>query len=316
MILTVTPNAALDKTYRIEDFCLDRVHRPSQMSVVAGGKGLNVARVYQKLGGETLNTGFLGGLNGRFITRAMRQEKMADAFVRVRGESRVCMGIVDPRHRTQTEINELGPEVSARAVRALRQRVADLLTLQRFEFLVLAGSLPPQAPNTLYAELIEIAHKTHTPAVLDASGAALKEGLRARPWMVKPNRVELESVVGRPLLTLKETMEAAQQLQVEGSAVVVATRGAEGAVLVMDTGVWIAAPPPVPFVSAVASGDTFLAAFLWEWGHGARSHDPESALRLATGAGAANAATIGAGFCTREEIEALAAQAQIQPVFP
>ncbi|HLV81067.1 MAG TPA: 1-phosphofructokinase family hexose kinase [Chthonomonadaceae bacterium] len=312
MLLIVTPNAGLDKTYRIEDFCLDRLHRSSQALTVAGGKGLNVARVYQKLGGETRNTGFLGGLNGRLIARILRQEGTADDFVRVRGESRLCIAVVDPRSGAQTEINEQGPEVSARAVRALRQRVADLLARQRFAFLVLAGSLPPQAPDTLYADLIEIARRSGTPAVLDSSGAALKEGLRARPWMVKPNRVELESIVGLPLPGLQDTLEAARQLHAEGVALVAATRGAEGALLVCEEGAWLSTPPPIPFVSAVASGDTFLAAFLWEWGQGALPGDPASALRLATGAGAANAAVLGAGACTPEEIAALAAQTQVR----
>lgn len=312
MILIVTPNAALDKTYTVANFTLDRVHRPSAMSVVAGGKGINVARVYRTLGGEVVTTGFLGGANGRFVAQALQQEGVPDAFVRVRGESRICIAIIDPVNGTQTEVNEPGPVVPARTLRTLLRRVAHLLSEQQFEFLVLGGSLPPNALETLYADLIAIAHETGTPAVLDSSGAALREGLRARPWMIKPNRVELESVIGRPLRDRAETLEAARQLHAEGIAVVAATSGAEGAVLVTETGAWAAAPPPIPFASAVASGDSFLAAFLWAWTHGARPSDAEEALRLATGAGAANAAVIGAGFCTRESIEVLAAQTRIQ----
>jgi 1-phosphofructokinase family hexose kinase len=310
LILTVTPNAAVDKTYRVDDFCLDRVHRPVETRSVAGGKGVNVARVYQTLGGKAVATGFLGGVNGRFIAQGLAAEAIADAFVRVRGESRLCIAIVDPKHGTQTEINELGPEIPARAVRTLKQRVTHLLSQQRFEFVVLSGSLPPTAPLTLYADLIEIARRAGTPAVLDASGAALREGLRAKPWMVKPNRFELESVLGRPIRSAAETLEAACRLHADGIAVVAATRGAEGAILVTESGALQAVPPTIPFASAVASGDSFVAAFLWAWTQGEKPGDADTALRLATGAGAANAAVVGAGFMSRDAIFQLADRVQ------
>ncbi|HZO88978.1 MAG TPA: 1-phosphofructokinase [Chthonomonadaceae bacterium] len=314
MILTVTPNAAVDKTYRVEDFCLDRVHRPSEARTVAGGKGVNVARVYQTLGGTAVATGFLGGNNGRIVARALAEERIEDAFLHVRGESRLCIAIVDPKHGTQTEVNEYGPEIPARAVRVLCQRVERLLSQQRFDFIVLSGSLPPQTPATLYADLIGIARQTGTPAVLDASGPALREGLCAHPWMVKPNRFELESVLGRPLPGEAEIVEAACALHADGVAVVAITRGAQGALLVTDAGVWSAVPPSIPFASAVASGDSFVAAFVWAWRHGEEPGDAAYALRLATGAGAANAAVIGAGFCSRQSIYELAAQAQVRPL--
>ncbi len=311
MILTVTPNAAVDKTYRVEDFCLDRVHRPSEVRAVAGGKGVNVARVYQTLGGKAIATGFLGGIQGRIVARGLAEENITDAFVRIRGESRLCIAIVDPKHGTQTEVNEPGPDLSDYALRGLSRRVAHLLSQQHFDFVSLCGSLPPQAPPTLYADLIEIARQAGTPAILDTSGAALREGLRVRPWMVKPNRFELESALGRPVGDRAQALEAARRLHAEGIAVVAVTLGAEGALLVTEAGAWSAVPPSIPFASAVASGDSFLAAFLWAWSYGERPGDAEQALRLATGAGAANAAVIGAGFCSREAIYAQAARAEI-----
>jgi tagatose 6-phosphate kinase len=311
VILTVTPNAAVDKTYRVEDFRLDVVNRPTEEHTVAGGKGVNVARVYRTLGGKAIATGFLGGLQGRLLARALAQEGMPDAFVRVREETRLCIAVIDPKHGTQTEVNERGPTVSVRACRALRKRVETLLSQQRFDCVVLSGRLPPGAPNTLYAELTEIVKRMETRVVLDSSGAALGEGLRARPWMVKPNRVELESVVGRSLPERSDILQEARALVASGIEVVVVTLGAQGALLVTANGVWQATPPPIAFASAVASGDSFLAAFLWEWLHGSCPGDPETALRVATGAGAANAAVIGAGFCTRESIYELAQRAEI-----
>jgi 1-phosphofructokinase family hexose kinase len=315
VILTVTPNACVDKTYRVEGFALDRVNRPTLTHTVAGGKGVNVARVYQTLGGTAVATGFLGGINGRIVARALNQEQIIDRFVAIRGETRVCIAIIDPEAVTQTEVNESGPEVSSRAVRALIRRVEVLLSQQSFAFVVLSGSLPPGAPATLYADLIDLAHRHQVRAVLDASGPALRAGIAARPWLVKPNRAEMEGLVGHPLPDFAAMRAAAQSLRCDqGVEIVALTLGDQGALLLTADETWRATPPSIRFVSAVASGDSFVAALLWSWQYGERAGSAGAALRLATGAGAANAAVIGAGFCTRESIYTMAQRAEVQPL--
>ncbi len=300
MILTVTPNAALDKTYRIDGFALDRVNRPTSESTVAGGKGINVARVYQTLGGTARATGFLAGANGRIVARALVRERIQDAFVRVRGESRICIAVIDTITGTQTEINEAGPTISPASAKRLVRIIDAELATNAFEFLVLSGSLPPGTPPGLYADLICVGKAHGVRTVLDASGEALRRGVAAVPWMVKPNRVELESIVGRSVETMTDTVAAARMLHEDGIKVVAATRGSEGAILVTEGQGWCAEAPSITFASAVASGDSFLAAFLWSWTQA--DADPEKALRLGVGAGAANAAVVGAGFCSRESI--------------
>jgi len=317
VILTVTPNACVDKTYRVEDFRLDQVNRPTLAYTSAGGKGINVARVYQALGGRAVATGFLGGKNGRLVARALQEEQIADAFVRVRAESRICIAIIDPNASTQTEVNESGPDVGARAVGALVRQTERLLSQVSVKFVVLSGSLPPGVPPTLYADLIALARRFGVRAVLDASGAALREGVRAGPWLVKPNRAELVGLIGRPIDTEVDLVAAGMALRTEyGVGMVALTLGARGAILIGPDETWQAAPPAISCVSAIASGDSFLAALLWSWSHGARPGDGASALRLATGAGAANALVIGAGFCTRESIFALAERAEIWRLAP
>jgi 1-phosphofructokinase family hexose kinase len=314
LILTVTPNAAVDKTYRVEGFRLDAVNRPSQIHTVAGGKGINVARVYQTLGGRALAAGFLGGSQGQIVAQALQHEGIASDMEYVAGETRLCIAAIDPTTGTQTEINENGPEVSPQEIAKLFARMERLLLQERFSFVVLSGSLPPGAPPTLYADLIHLARRHQTPVALDTSGEPLKEALKARPWMVKPNRAELEAALNRPLATKEEALHAARELLGNGTEVVVLTLGDEGALLVDATGAWFAVPPPIAFASAVASGDSFLAALLWQWEAGDPPADPASALRLATGAGAANAAVIGAGFCTRDSILALAERTDVRRI--
>lgn len=315
MILTVTLNAAVDKTYRVDHFTLDRVHRTGEFRVAAGGKGINVARVYHALGGEALATGFLGGYNGRYIARAARDEGIPTRIVRTAEESRVCIAIVDPAACTQTEVNEAGPHVRPTEVTALRRLFRRLLSETPFEFVTLSGSIPPGVPDTIYAELIEIARRAGVRCVLDASGEPLRAGFAARPWMVKPNGYELAMLTGCSMSTVDEREMLAQirTLAGTGPEVVAVTLGSKGCLCVAEGGAaaWRAVPPHIAFVSAVGSGDSFLGAFLWALGQ--RWTLPE-ALRLAVGAGAANATVYGSGFCCAESIHALAARTCVEAV--
>ena len=312
VILTVTPNAAVDKTYQVAPFLLDKVNRPSATHTVAGGKGINVARVYQTLGGKALVTGFLGGLNGRIVAKALQAEQISEHCVRVADETRLCIAIIDPTTGTQSEINERGHEISRRAQTALFRRFESLLSQHRFQFVVCSGSLPPGADEDLYAELIARAKRQGIRTVLDTSGAALKIGLDAQPYLAKPNRAELEGI-GYAFAGDADLCTAAQKLTRDSVEVLASTLGADGALLTIRNGRQFRSfPPQIAFASAVASGDSFLAAYLWAWNHGTKPGDYAEALRLATGAGAANAAVIGAGFCTREAISACAAQTRIE----
>jgi tagatose 6-phosphate kinase len=308
VILTVTPNAAVDKTYRIEGFRLDCVNRPSEGFTVAGGKGVNAARVYQTMGGKAIATGFLAGANGETVAAAMRQEQIQADFVYTGGESRICIAIIDPLTGSQTEVNESGPHTTAEDAETLIGKVHDLLLANRFEFVVLCGSLPPGCPANLYARLIALCNSLGVKSVLDASGEPLRLGAEVLPWMLKPNQAELESLLGKPVPDLPSCLAAVQLLRSKGIPVVVATRGSRGAVAACGTEMWHAAPGPIHFASAVASGDSLAAAFLYTWEQCATdpgvsvSNQMEQALKMGIGAGAANAEVIGAGFCSRDSI--------------
>ena len=232
LILTVTPNPCVDKTYRVDGFEVDRVNRPQQTFTGAGGKGINVARVYQTLGGQAIVTGFLGGSNGWIVTRALAREYIRNECVSVAGETRLCIAVIDSRTGTQTEINERGVAAGEANISELLRRVERLLSQMPFRFVVLSGSLPPDAPDTLYADLIGICRKKGIRAALDTSGAALKQGLLACPWMVKPNQIELEAALNVSLDSSQAAMDAAQYLHNEYNVAVVAlTQGANGAIL-------------------------------------------------------------------------------------
>jgi len=308
LILTVTLNAAVDKTYRVENFTLDRVHRTSEWRDAAGGKGINVARVHQTLGGKAVATGFLGGFNGRFIRKAVEEEGLDARFVRTTEESRVCIAIVDPISHAQTEVNEIGPQVTAREVASLRRRFERLLKDNYFDIVTLSGSIPPGAPEDIYYDLICISRKFNIRVALDASGEPLKVGFAARPWMLKPNHYELAALVGDTAEDDSSVCLAARELIGTGTEVVCVTQGKSGSIAVTSGEAWKVVPPEIDFVSAVGSGDSYLGAFLYSLLSGGSFKD---AVRLAVGAGAANAAVYGSGFCTKESICSLAERAQI-----
>jgi len=297
MILAVTLNTAVDKTYTVENFSVDRVHRPSSSHVVAGGKGINVARVYQELGGEAVITGFLGGRNGEFVREAVRAEGLKSDFVRTAGESRVCVAILDPVQKTETKLNESGPEISTDEVDRLKLKFESLI--RGMDFAVLSGSVPPGVPDTILYELIDIARHYNVRCVLDSSGPHLVEGLKAKPFMAKPNSHELSEVVGRQLGTIEEAVDVACDFVRDGIEIMLVTFGRDGAIVATKDGVWRSKPPEIPYVSSVGSGDAFAAAFIHKF---AENGSVPDALTLATGAGAANATYFGAGFCGKSDI--------------
>jgi 1-phosphofructokinase family hexose kinase len=306
-VLTVTLNAAVDKLYTIPGFAVDRVQRPTEMHVYAGGKGINVARAYRTLGGEVTATGFSGGATGEYIQTYLRREGIAAEFVTVTQESRTCTAILDPIGHTETVLNENGPQVSLAECDALVLRLRELLP--GHDAVILSGSLPLGAPLDIYAIIIRLAQEElGVKAVLDASGEALQSGVEAKPFLVKPNVHELEALsIGGD-----GWGGSAQALRAKyGVTLALVTGGARGAVLASAEGTWEAVPPSVQVVSALGSGDSLTAGFVWAWEQG---WGHAEALKLGVAAGAANATVYGSGFCTREQIFALASGTTVNQI--
>jgi 1-phosphofructokinase family hexose kinase len=308
LILTVTLNTAIDRTYRVDGFCLDVVHRPEECWIVAGGKGVNVARVVTRLGGAAVATGFVGGHNGEFIAESLREEGIRDAFVRVRGESRTCIAAVDHLRRTQTEINEVGPVIGSDEAGKLRANIALLLEDLRPFCMTLSGSAPPGVPEGVYADLVELAAERGVRCALDSSGEHLRRGARSEPWLIKPNRLELGHLTGIVAADPPEAARAARSVLSARTELVAVTLGSDGAVgVTRDEAFWVKSPA-VPFISAVGSGDSFLAALLVSL---ERGESFRQSCRVAAGAGAANACRYGAGFIDASEVNRLAAETEV-----
>ncbi|WP_460406786.1 1-phosphofructokinase family hexose kinase, partial [Actinophytocola sediminis] len=215
VILTVTPNAALDVTYHVPSLRPGAAHRVAAVAVRAGGKGVNVARVLHALGHDTLVTGLAGG---RAIQEDLADAGIREQLVRIAAPARRTVTVVSTTDGSATALNEQGPPVSEQDWARLLAGFPALAA--RAEVVVLSGSLPPGLPADAYAQLIDA---TSTPVILDTSGAALLAGLPAGPALVKPNAEELAQAGGT-----EDATAAAASLRDLGAGAVVASLGRDG----------------------------------------------------------------------------------------
>src|SRR2546423_12867880 len=194
MIITVTLNAALDKTLEVPNFTPGRRHRTVDQTTMAGGKGVNVARAIRSLGQPVIATGLAGGSTGDRIVDSLNAESILNGFIRIREESRPNTAVLDPTTGLQTEVNERGPSVTAQELELFREKL--LYLAKGASICVFAGSLPRGMDADSYAGLIREVRRLGVTAVLDTEGEALRMAVRAEPDLVSPNELEGEDLVG------------------------------------------------------------------------------------------------------------------------
>lgn len=257
MILTVTPNAALDITYRVPALVPHTSHRVTEVIERPGGKGLNVARVLAALGHDVTVTGFAGGDTGRLLHERLAGEpRVTDALVPVGGATRRTLAVVDAASGDTTQLNEPGPTISPAEWAAFRESYEELLRAGATA-VALCGSLPPGVPVGAYATLVRAARAAKVPVLLDTSGEALRRGVAARPDIVKPNADELAELTGS-----HEPAQATRDARRRGAHAVVASLGAAGLRADTPEGTWQAAPPTRVRGNPTGAGDSAVAGLL------------------------------------------------------
>lgn len=300
MIYTVTLNPALDKTVEIPGFQPNQVNRICAARTDPGGKGINVSKVVKSLGGESVAVGILAGNTGKCIEQALRKQEISCSFLYVPGETRTNLKIVDKLAHTNTDINEAGPIVPPETEEALLSRLAQKLT--DGDIVVLSGSVPGGISRDVYARWTTACTRAGARVFLDADGDLLRQGVQGKPFLVKPNRAELEVWAGRPLNTKKELEEAGKALLSEGVSRVVISLGGDGAVFLRpDETIW-ADGLSVPVGSTVGAGDSMMAALVYGY---EKNLPEEEIFRLAIATSAANVMCSGTQAAPREEIERL-----------
>lgn len=309
MIYTVTLNPALDKTVEIPGMALDTVNRVTSMRTDPGGKGINVSKVIAKLGGESCAVGILGGESGRTLLAALEREGLRTHFRFVEGQTRTNLKIIDRALHTNTDINEPGLTVSPADLDAL---LRDLLGMVRKgDIVVLAGSLPQGAPQDTYRVWTAACREKGARICLDADGVLLAEGLKAAPYLIKPNEDELSRLVGHRLTDTDELIAEGRRLLKGGVTRVVISLGEHGALYLRGNEVLYAEGLSVPVGSTVGAGDSVVAALAYADSLGMSDED---AVRLSTATGAANVMCSGTQPAEREAVEKLLPQVKIRRI--
>ncbi|MFJ4919040.1 1-phosphofructokinase [Streptomyces sp. NPDC088725] len=272
MILTVTPNPSLDRTYEVPSLDRGDVLRATAERVDPGGKGVNVSRAVAAAGRSTVAVLPLGGAAGALVAALLAEQGIEVARVALSGTTRSNIALAEP-DGTLTKINSPGPELTA-------AESESLLTTIRAQFsahpggegwIACCGSLPRGLAPEWYAELVAHAHRAGARIALDTSGPSLLAGLRERPDVVKPNAEELAQAVGRPLLTVGDAVKAAEELRTYGARSVLASLGADGQLLVSDAGTYFGSAVVADVRSNVGAGDASLAGFLAAGGEGPKA---------------------------------------------
>jgi 1-phosphofructokinase len=268
MIVTLTLNPSVDRTVEVETLARGEVMRALGVRVDPGGKGINVSRALASHGLPTRAVVTLGGAEGEHLVALLRDTGIEIVAVPIHGAIRSNITVVEP-DGTTTKLNEPGAQLSADELAAVFLAVRG--AVESADWLVASGSLPPGAPAAVYADLVRSLAGSGTRVAVDTSGAALQAVLAAGPALVKPNRDELAEVTGQPLRTIADVVEAACRLRDLGAGTVLASLGADGAVLVDDDGALHGATPAVAPISSVGAGDAMLAGFLAAGGVGAKA---------------------------------------------
>lgn len=300
MIYTVTLNPALDKTATVENLRLDSVNRISELRVDPGGKGINVSKVVRELGAKTVAIALLGGHTGTMLRNMLAELGIECKVLEVEGETRTNLKIKDPALKTNTDINEPGPEVTDEQLRGMLDGLVG--EVGSGDIVVLSGSLPRGAAADTYKVWVAALKKTGAKVYLDADGDKLVRGIEAKPDLIKPNEIELGAMMGRTLDADEKIVEAARELIDGGLDRVMVSMGGAGALYVARDVTIKANPVKVPVGSTVGAGDSVVAALAYAQDEGLGLEDT---MRLAMATGAANVMQSGTQAAPRELVDSL-----------
>lgn len=306
LIYTVTVNPALDRELTVPQLATDDVLRAESVRVDCGGKGFNVSRTLASFGQPSVAMGFIGGETGHQLERELATAGIETDFLGISGETRTNISIVTVDSGRQIKVNEPGPEVTRAEQAALLAKVEQ--RARRGDWWVVSGSLPPGADARLYAHIVDIVRSVGGHALLDASGAALRHGCAAKPYLVKPNAVEAARLTGMNIDSVESARVAAVAMHELGAEVIVVSLGIMGALLSYGGDVWFARSPLVRTRNANGAGDALLAGVLYSL---SRGEDFCQALRIGVACGATAASLKGTGVPARAEVERLALAVEV-----
>lgn len=260
MITSISLNPSIDRTLTVEDFAPGGLNRVVASSDVAAGKGINVALTVSALGLDAECVGFMYRDSAPLFEKRLMVNSTAYDFIWLEGTARTNIKVFDHAAGVVTELNESGREIDGESLERMTALVC--AHAENSDYLILTGSMPPGCPSDYYATLIDAVEGLGCRCVLDADGERLKKGLEARPFMIKPNRFELESMTGRKLESVSDIRDAASQYIDLGVEVVAVSLGADGAIILRGDEALYAPKLNIEVKSTVGAGDSMVAGLI------------------------------------------------------
>ena len=313
MIYTLTCNPSLDYMTQVSDFQIGKTNRAISEDMVVGGKGINVSLMLKNLGYQSTCFGFVAGFTGKEIVRQAEALGLKTNFIELpKGMSRVNVKLssYDSKNsdtKWETEVNGIGPEITELSLEQLRKNMNGL---ENGDILVLSGSIPKSLPDTLYRSIIELSFHKEVKVVVDATGKLLLNALSKKPFLVKPNKQELEELYQIAIESKSQLIECAKKIQLEGAKNVLVSLGGEGAVLLTEhRDIYMAKAPEGKLVNGVGAGDSMIAGFLAGY---MEKENYEFAFKMAVAAGSAS--TFSKNFAHRQSVEELLSKIQIKRI--
>lgn len=296
-VLTITMNPSIDKTVSVKKLIPYGLNRVINSRIDIGGKGINVAKVLKSFGMDVTAAGLIAGKWGNFLLNSLKASGFSVEFTETCGEIRTNIKIVDTNVNRTTEINEPGFNVETETIQRFMNKFKTLA--EKFDVIVLSGSLPPGVPQNFYSECIAAAKGLGKKTILDADGVPLKEGLKAVPFAVKPNIHELESLNGHIFSNKIEIVNAAKKLLKTGIEIVIVSMGADGAIVASKNEVFKADSWNVQVKSATGSGDSMVASLVYSV---LNNYSLFDIAKITTAAGTITASKAGTQICSLNEV--------------
>jgi 1-phosphofructokinase/tagatose 6-phosphate kinase len=312
MIITVTLNPAIDKSLSVPSLRLGRRHRTVERRTLAGGKGVNIARMLKTLDQPVIATGLVGGATGTQIVEQLTRESIVNDFVRIREESRTNTALLDPTTGEETEINEQGPAVDAHELERFCEKLFYLA--RGAAIVVVAGSPPRGVEPAFYAKLVRELRGLDVLTVVDTDGDALRQAVRAEADVVSPNVIEAEELIGQEFGDDHDRAGAVREIVALGAreALMTTPDGCWGQILVDGVPqLYRATIEPREPVATVGSGDAFLAGYLAARYSGS---SPPECLRFGVACGAESTVRLGAGLIDARAAERLRPEVELTAV--
>ena len=306
MIYTITLNPALDRIIQISDLKTDDSNKIIKEDKFAGGKGIDVSKVIRELDGISTALGFIGGFDGLELEGLLINNGVICDFIKISNETRSNIIIQDIDKKMQTSLNSKGPSIKPAELADFFHKIR---AIDDAEFVVISGSIPPGVNLNIYEQIIDLMRKKGVKVSLDADGESLLQGIRAKPYMIKPNKHEFMRLIREEVSSIDDFVFHARNLVNKGISLVIVSLGADGIIAAGKTKAFHVIPPKVEVVNKVGAGDSLVAGIV----HAMTKGKPlEESLALGVAAGTATTIVEGTALCRKGDVMKIKEQVKIK----